>query len=90
MRSPLKLTQSGLIQTKRVTTHLGMRVLAVAVIALLGAYSSTDAVLPGGGSELVTEVHSTPHTVPGAIIGEQPTWFDGHAAWADGHAAWAG
>jgi thermitase len=81
MRSPLKPTT---------TKHLGMGVLVVASMTLLGACSSTGALLPEGEMALLAEMPAALYTVPEAVAGGHAAWAGGHAAWAGGHAAWAG
>jgi hypothetical protein len=82
MPSRLKLTPA-----KRITMRLGIGVL---VVALLGGYSSTNAVLPEGGTVFFVQPTATLYAVPGVIVGGDADWIVKHAAWTDGHAAWAG
>jgi thermitase len=62
----------------------------VASVALLGACSSTGALLPEGETALLGRPTAALYTVPEAVAGGHAAWAGGHAAWAGGHAAWAG
>ncbi len=84
---PNRAVISGLTRTTRITVRLGIGVL---VVALMGAYSSTNALLPEGGTVFSVQPNATLYTVPGTITGGDAGWSVKHAAWIEGHAAWAG